>query len=356
MGGESLSIDQREQRLVAAERAIARLRELQMQDLAELDVAQIATADGSRSLSEWVAARLDQGVESARTLVRTMRRLQGRPILREQLAAGSVSFDRVEALSRIREDVGPMEWADVSAIRREAAKRAKVNAASEYFSARDRYHVMQPSLDESRWRYWGALDGPSGALVNKVISEAADALPDLPDGTKGGRGWRQATALVECLVSDEAPPANVSVFVDAKEAAWTRGEAGVVVEAGPNVGRRALQAILCDAETEVIARSEDGRAMNYGRRKRTAPASLRRALLARYNHTCDADGCTTQHRLQIHHLTPWSEGGETDQDNLVVLCWFHHQVVVHERGYEIRYHHDPRRVRFRKPEEPPRPT
>jgi 5-methylcytosine-specific restriction endonuclease McrA len=354
MGGENLSIDQREQRLVAAERAIARLRELQMRDLAELDVAQIATADGSRSLSEWVAARLDQGVESARSLVRTMRRLQDRPDLQEQLADGSVSFDRVEALSRVKEDVGLMEWADISAIRREASRRARVKAESEYFSARDRYHVMQPSLDESRWKYWGALDGPSGALVDKVLSEAADALPELPDGTKGTRGWRQATALVECLVSDDPAPAQVTVIVDAKEAAGTNGEAGVTLESGPNVGRQALQTILCDAETEVIARTEDGRTMDYGRRQRTARPSLRRALLARYNYTCGADGCTSRHRLQVHHLTPWARGGETNQDDLVVLCWFHHQVVVHERGFEIVPHPDLRRIRFRRPKDPPR--
>ena len=83
MSGESLSIDQREQRLIAAEKAIARLRALQMQDLAELDVAQVAMTDGSRSLSEWVSGRLDMGIDSARTLVRTMRRLQDRPDLQE---------------------------------------------------------------------------------------------------------------------------------------------------------------------------------------------------------------------------------------------------------------------------------
>lgn len=86
MRGEELSVDQREQRLIAAERAIAQLRDLQMQDLAVLDVAQVATADGSRSLSEWVAGRLDTAAETAKTLVRTMRRLHDRPDLQDQLA------------------------------------------------------------------------------------------------------------------------------------------------------------------------------------------------------------------------------------------------------------------------------
>jgi len=354
MGGETLSIDQREQRLVAAERSIARLRALQMEDLAVLDIRQVATADGSRSLSEWVAARLDVGVESARSLARTMRRLQDRPDLEERLSEGSVSFDRVEALSRIAEDVGLMEWADVAAVRREAARRVRVSADAEFRSAGDRFVVMQPSLDESWWRLWGGLDGPAGAIVDKVLAEAADQLPDLPDGSQGPAGWRRATALVETLLSDDPPRAQVTVFVDTKHAAPTQAEAGVTLEAGPRVGRQALNAILCDAETEVVARTEDGRYLDYGRRQRTAPPALRRALLHHYNHTCGADGRQSQHRLQIHHLTPWAQDGETNQDQLVVLCWYHHQVVVHERGFQITFHHDSRRIRFHKPKHPPR--
>ncbi|MCI0545126.1 MAG: HNH endonuclease [Actinobacteria bacterium] len=50
---------------------------------------------------------------------------------------------------------------------------------------------------------------------------------------------------------------------------------------------------------------------------------------------------------------PWSQGGRTDQDNLVLLCWFHHQVVVHQMGLELVRHPDHGRIRFRKPEVPP---
>lgn len=44
--------------------------------------------------------------DTAKTLVRTMRRLRHRPDLQGRLEAGDVGFDRVEALSRIPEDVG----------------------------------------------------------------------------------------------------------------------------------------------------------------------------------------------------------------------------------------------------------
>jgi len=92
MEWENLSIDQREQRLIAAEHEIGRLRGIQLQDLAELDVAQVASADGARSLSEWVTGRLDVSPETAKSLVQTMRRLRDRPHLEDQLASGNVSF------------------------------------------------------------------------------------------------------------------------------------------------------------------------------------------------------------------------------------------------------------------------
>ena len=81
MDRERFSTDSIEQQLFEDERLISRLRARQMLALVELDTRQIATADGSRSLSEWVSSRIDVGPETAKTLVRTMRRLQDRPDL-----------------------------------------------------------------------------------------------------------------------------------------------------------------------------------------------------------------------------------------------------------------------------------
>jgi len=340
--------DQLEQRLAAAEEVVSQARAVQLEVLEELDCRQVATGDGSRSLSDWLAARIDIGPKTAKSLVRTMRRTADQPQLRRELAS-SASFDRVEALSRLR-DREPDDlflWTDVAGVHREAAKQARVTAEVESRTAGHRFLVVQPTLDESWWKLWGGLDGHSGAIVDKVLSEAADALPD---DVEGDAGWRKATALVESLVSDNPPEGQVTVIVDAKEAAPSDGEAGLTLDSGVRVGRQALGTILCDANVEVTARAVDGRFMEYGRRERTAPPALKRALLAEAGFTCAADGCNSRHRLQIHHLTPWAEGGRTDQGELVVLCWFHHHVVVHERGFEVVLHPDRRRVRFRRPE------
>jgi hypothetical protein len=105
---------------------------------------------------------------------------------------------------------------------------------------------------------------------------------------------------VESLVSDDPPEAQITVVVEAREAVGNGGEAGVVLEPGVRVGRDALHAILCDADIEVTARTEDGKLMKYGRRARTAPPALKRALLAEAGFTCAADGCNSHRRLQVH--------------------------------------------------------
>ncbi|MGH8949398.1 MAG: HNH endonuclease, partial [Acidimicrobiia bacterium] len=81
---------------------------------------------------------------------------------------------------------------------------------------------------------------------------------------------------------------------------------------------------------------------------RTIPPALRRAIIHRDGNTCTADGCPSTHRLQVHHIIPWSQGGPTDPDNLITLCWYHHQIVIHQRGFQAYRHPEHGRIRFRR--------
>ena len=121
--------------MLADERRRSARTAKQMAILEELDYRQVATADGCRSLSEWTTARLDIHPDTAKSLVRTMRRTVERPDLREALAAGDITFDRLEALSRIPEDVGLFGALDVAGVRREAAKRVRISSEDEYRTA-----------------------------------------------------------------------------------------------------------------------------------------------------------------------------------------------------------------------------
>jgi hypothetical protein len=69
-----------------------------------------------------------------------------------------------------------------------------------------------------------------------------------------------------------------------------------------------------------------------GRRTRTVPPSLRRAL-DRRDGGCRFPGCTSRF-CDAHHVVHWADGGATRLDNLVLLCRRHHR-AVHEEGFRI---------------------
>ena len=80
----------------------------------------------------------------------------------------------------------------------------------------------------------------------------------------------------------------------------------------------------------------DGSALGIGRKARTIPPALRRALEAR-DGGCRFPGCGLRF-TDAHHVRHWADGGETKLENLILLCSHHHR-LVHEEGYTV---HSPR--------------
>ncbi len=70
------------------------------------------------------------------------------------------------------------------------------------------------------------------------------------------------------------------------------------------------------------------------------PAHLRRAVIVRDRH-CAAPGCDrAPAACQVHHIIPRSQGGATKLTNLLLLCTFHHLILVHRWGWTITLNAD----------------
>ena len=70
------------------------------------------------------------------------------------------------------------------------------------------------------------------------------------------------------------------------------------------------------------------------------PPHLRRAIIARDRH-CAAPGCDTPPMAcHVHHIIPRSQGGTTSLGNCLLLCAFHHLILVHRWGWTITLHAD----------------
>ncbi len=72
----------------------------------------------------------------------------------------------------------------------------------------------------------------------------------------------------------------------------------------------------------------------------TIPPHLRRAVTRR-DRRCAFPGCRQRPQAcQTHHLIPRSRGGPTALWNLVLLCSFHHLVVIHRWGWTLTLNAD----------------
>jgi len=105
------------------------------------------------------------------------------------------------------------------------------------------------------------------------------------------------------------------------------------LENGRNVSAETSRRLACDCAVVHWLEDENGNTLNIGRKSRTIPPAIRRALNHR-DQGCRFPGCTAQKYTDAHHIQHWADGGETKLDNLVTLCRHHHR-SVHEGGFMV---------------------
>jgi hypothetical protein len=102
---------------------------------------------------------------------------------------------------------------------------------------------------------------------------------------------------------------------------------------GTCISSDAARRLACDCGIVEVTEDETGMPLSVGRKTRTIPGSMKRALLRR-DRTCRFPGCTTRVFLEGHHIEHWADGGDTSVSNMVCMCSYHHR-FVHEYDYTI---------------------
>ena len=102
---------------------------------------------------------------------------------------------------------------------------------------------------------------------------------------------------------------------------------------GTRVSAETSRRLCCDAGVVRATRGPQGEVLDMGRRTRSIPPALRRALEIR-DGGCRFPGCGIRF-TEGHHIVHWADGGETNLSNLVLLCRFHHR-AVHEEGFGVK--------------------
>jgi len=364
---------------LAADIAAATARWLEL--VAEFD-ERLGWGDGGfRSCAHWLSWFCSMSVTTAREHVRVAQRLRELPLVAAAFARGELSYSKVRALTRVEEvadEPALVELAqNASASQLERIVRGyRTVVSSEDGGARQ---FAERSLSWS-WDEDGALvlrgrlPADLGARLVAALEAAREELGPPPVETEEAASaeapWRDASnaararnadalmALAEASIAEGAGSCaadrhQVIVHVEAAALGGASAEAHSVrceTAEGVPLSVATARRLACDASLVRLLEAE-GKPLSVGRKTRTVPPALRRALRSR-DGGCQFPGCGEQRWVDAHHIEHWADGGRTDIDNLVLLCSHHHR-LVHEGGYKVaRYR---RRLSFTRPDGTPLP-
>ena len=186
--------------------------------------------------------------------------------------------------------------------------------------------------------------GTQGPAATRQRGDTGAVPPDVPRGTfltGPSRTVRRADALAwmaeRVFESGDAPAFSLDrheIVVHVEADVLAIGGAGrCEIEHRTAIAAETARRLCCDAGIVPVVDGANGEPLSVGRRTRSIPPAVRRALSNR-DRGCRFPGCPATQRLHGHHVRHWAEGGETSLDNLVLLCPTHHR-LVHEGGFDV---------------------
>lgn len=358
---------------------------------AEYERRRAHEACGFASCASWLAWRCSLTPRAAREQLRVARSLAELPLIRAEFASGRLSYSKARALSRVADATMEEDLIELAhrstAAQLERLLRAYRTATSEDDEiAAERRHLTTWWEDDGTLTVRGSLPADEGALLLKALELAreelfasyvadgrgddalsaggeppaqpnrADALLALAEtaiagGVKAAAGGDRHQVVVHVDVTPRAADTGSTTSPQGDAARERAADATTTPETGPraaaSVGPLAIDRALvgdtplspeatrrlaCDAAIVTLVEA-GGVPLSVGRKTRSIPPAIRRALAAR-DRCCAFPGCEQERFTDAHHLVHWADGGETSLDNLVLLCRRHHR-LVHEGGVRI---------------------
>ena len=304
-----------------------------------------------KSCAEWLAWRASISLATAREKVRSAHALRELPAISAAFAEGRLSYSKVKALTRVAhlhdEDLLLAHALDATVPQVEERCRQIRNVAPDsVHDARRTWERRSLTAwrDEARGTLRLTVEVPieEGELILRALDYAVaagevttDVDPEAVAESKGTAwGSQQADALVAVVKSylgggseggATADHYQVVVHADAKSLTGGTGRADLPLAT--------VQRLLCDCSLVTVVEDANGKPLDVGRKQRTVSTPLRRALYAR-DRGCTFPGCHRKRYLDGHHLQHWINGGETNPENMTLLCTHHHG-LLHRGAFRI---------------------
>ena len=125
------------------------------------------------------------------------------------------------------------------------------------------------------------------------------------------------------LADTNGTPATVIVTIDADDLRTRTGN-GRLSDGSP-ISAETVIDLADETDLAWCLKNSRGQLLTLGRSRRIASPAQTLALIAR-DGGCSFPGCdTTPEWCERHHIIAWIDGGDTDLDNLTLLCGYHHR-------------------------------
>ncbi|MFD6857211.1 DUF222 domain-containing protein [Rhodococcus sp. NPDC060090] len=379
MGGEQWKLDNRQ--LMATTLAVcAEIHTLQVQrvdlviDMFERDTV---LEHGYRSPAHWLAAATNLEIGECHRIEALAKLLRLEPEVREAYSSGLLDAEKARQIAyfcqHYPKNMNPYDFEKARTILLEHASEKVATKATVRALIRRLEHLFgtgdgpPPGEDSSRNELFvsttwhgrvvikGEFDAVTGARLRHLLSPLSAPRPET-GGVKDDRpaSKRNADALDQLLQFVEAaglapveggvkPHLSVTASIKdltnnaaLKELFANSPEHGYATEpwAGP-ISIDAARMLACDCHVTSILLDEHGVPLVHGRMQRTATVAQRRALAVR-DGGCAFPACSTPPAwTDAHHVEHWADGGNTDLDNLVLLCGHHHR-LMHHTGWDVK--------------------
>jgi hypothetical protein len=369
---------------LAAHIEVARARLLRL--IQRFDAAEGWVAAGARSCAEWLSWRIGLGPVAARDKVRVARALLSLPRLSAAFARGELSYSKLRAVTRVatvdNEELLLSYAQHGSAAQVERIVRSYRFVLGAQAAERD---VARHEARGLRWRVdsdgmlviEGRLAPEQGAVLLRALERAeaelltggrsdlegapddsAEAPPTRPgEAEPETAAQRRADALTLVAQSaldhalrrgTAADQTQIVLHVDAEALADPDAPGRCAIDEVGDVSAQAARRLACDASVVTVVHGTDGCVLDVGRKTRSIPPAIRRALAAR-DSDCQFPGCDCRRQLQAHHVRHWAAGGATCLQNLLSLCAFHHR-LLHEGGFSVTRDRASGALVFRRPD------
>ncbi len=348
-----------EERLGLLGRCEAGLAAVRAETLAEL-----ARRGGEAQAAEAARERLRQSRAAARREVKLAGRLDGLPGTSRALAGGDITPRHAKIIA---------EAAEAADVDEEALLEAAAGEPADTFANTARRHVAERSAGEDpaerrrrqrarrelsirrqadgMYKLFGLLDPLAGARVETALDAAARKLRrgEHPDA-RATAPQRYADALEQVAAGGGGAQATTLVVIADYDALAGRVGTARLPDGTPLTAEELVK--LCVKANAVPAVFDSaGRPLWLGRASRDANAAQRLALAAR-DGACVGRGA--RHDIcEPRHEQHWEHGGETDIDNLCLLCGPCHHHEIHHLGGDIDRTPDGERTLRRAPRRPP---